>query len=145
MPRRLAYVCLFVVLAGCASGLSERRARVLASAEALIGTPYRWGGTDRSGLDCSGLVQLSYAEAGLRVPRTTTDLLRRGRPAAAPEPGDLLLFSENEPGKPTHVGIYAGDGRMIHASSRGGRVLKSSLDTPYWRRNLIGCVRYLDG
>ena len=145
MLRSLAYVCLSVVLAGCASGLSERRARVLASAEALIGTPYRWGGTDRSGLDCSGLVQLSYAEAGLHVPRTTTDLLRDGRPAADPEPGDLLLFSENEPGKPTHVGIYAGDGRMIHASSRGGRVLKSSLDTPYWRRNLIGCVRYLDG
>lgn len=145
MLRRLAYACLSVVLAGCASGLSEPRSRVLANAEALIGTPYRLGGTDRSGLDCSGLVQLSYAEAGLRVPRTTTDLLRRGRATADPEPGDLLLFSENEPGKPTHVGIYAGDGHMIHASSRGGRVLKSSLDTPYWRRNLIGCVRYLDG
>ena len=97
MLRRLAYVCLFVVLAGCASGLSERRARVLASAEALIGTPYRWGGTDRSGLDCSGLVQLSYAEAGLHVPRTTTALLRDGRPAADPSPATCCCSPRTNP------------------------------------------------
>lgn len=143
--RCLAFVCLCGALSGCASGLSEQRARVLASAESLIGTPYRYGGSDRSGLDCSGLVQLSYAAAGVPVPRTAAELLRRGRPRAEPEPGDLLVFSDTEPGKPTHVGIYAGEDRMIHASSNRGQVLKTDVRTPYWQRHLIGGVSYLGG
>ena len=108
----------------------------------LIGVVYRYGGeTPDRGLDCSGLVQLSYAEAGLHVPRTTTALLRDGRPAADPEPGDLLLFSENEPGKPTHVGIYAGDGRFVDAPQTGGRVRLASLDDPWYRERYVGAGR----
>ncbi|TCO80300.1 NlpC/P60 family protein [Plasticicumulans lactativorans] len=147
MPRsaRLA-VALFAaaLLAGCASAPSPLRERVLSNAERLIGTPYVAGGATPKGVDCSGLVQMAYARAGLRVPRSTEEQFRRGRHLDDVQPGDLLFFA-TEPDRVSHVGIYTGDGQMIHASSGSREVRKVGLGIPYWKSRYIGGVSYIDG
>ena len=144
-------------LSGCASSshpsatASSRgdhagaRQRILASAERLIGTPYRLGGESPEGVDCSGLVQFTYSRAGIRVPRTAAQQFESGRPQPKVLPGDLLFFRTDGTGAVSHVGIYAGKGQMIHASSSGGQVRKVSLNQRYWRQHLVGGATYLGG
>lgn len=91
---------------------------------AQVGTPYRWGGTGTGGFDCSGLVQYSYAAAGLAVPRTAQqqyDATRRLPAGADLQPGDLLFFGTG-PRAVDHVGIALGDGRMVDAPHTGALV-----------------------
>lgn len=111
------------------------RDSVVRLAEAQIGTPYRFGGrSPKSGFDCSGFVQYVLAKLDLNVPRTARKQSAVGlavtRDTASLLPGDLLMF-----GKPkrsvSHVGIYIGHGRYIHASRGAGRVIESSLDRPF--------------
>ncbi|NIR96568.1 MAG: C40 family peptidase, partial [Gammaproteobacteria bacterium] len=95
----------------------------------MVGVPYRYGGeSPREGFDCSGLVHYSYLRAGLRVPRTTRDQFRRGRPVPRGRlaPGDLLFF-RLDGRKVSHVGIYMGNGRFVHAPSSGKTVSIASL------------------
>ena len=92
---------------------------VIAAAKQYLGVPYVWGGTDPSkGLDCSGFVQRVYADLGIELPRVSRDQARAGTPVASmdqAQPGDLIAF-----GSPVdHIGIYAGNGKMIVAPSRG--------------------------
>lgn len=139
---------LLTLLAGCAStpvGDQGTRQQVVRSAERLLGTPYVLGGNSSRGLDCSGLVNISYAQAGLRVPRTAADLLRYGQLRDHAEIGDLLVFSGSDPHQASHVGIYAGDDQMIHASSNRGAVIRTNVRTPYWQRHLLGSVSYIGG
>ncbi len=97
-----------------------------------LGTPYAWGGASPRGFDCSGLVQYSYGMAGIKVPRTAAEQ----RAASAPldidhlKPGDLLFFDTTH--SYSHVGIYLGDGRFVHAPSRGKDVRVSTLHNAYW-------------
>lgn len=121
------------------------RQRILASAERLIGAPYRLGGESPEGVDCSGLVQFAYSRAGIRVPRTAAQQFEGGRPQPKVLPGDLLFFRTDGTGAVSHVGIYAGKGQMIHASSSGGQVRKVSLNQRYWRQHLVGGATYLGG
>jgi peptidoglycan DL-endopeptidase CwlO len=92
---------------------------VVADATRYLGVPYRWGGTDPArGLDCSGLVQRVYRDLGVALPRTSAEQARSGRPVASladARPGDLVAFGEPV----DHIGIYAGDGRMIVAPHTG--------------------------
>lgn len=137
-------------LSGCATpttGTGEQsaaRQRILATAERLIGTPYVLGGESPDGMDCSGLVQYTYHQADIRVPRTAAAQLRAGRPQRHVLPGDLLFFHGGD-GLVSHVGIYAGKGKMIHASSSTRRVLKTDLNQRYWQQHLIGGATFLDG
>jgi cell wall-associated NlpC family hydrolase len=119
---------------------------VLMRAIGLVGTPYRYGGnTPQGGFDCSGLVGFVFADAaGLALPRSTGEIARvpgarldRGQLAA----GDLVLFGERE--RITHIGIYVGDARFVHAPSSGGTVRLDPLDAPYWRQRFIGGRRLL--
>ncbi|MDR2101311.1 MAG: C40 family peptidase [Treponema sp.] len=142
-----------------AAAAGEVRARVLRAAGQYLGTPYRYGGADRQGLDCSGLVYLSFREAGVQVPRNTTTLYIRAEPLAGSRilPGDLVFFntlgekSGKAPGKApgrapvSHVGIYTGDGKFIHAASEGPKtgVIYSALNEDYWQRNYVGAGRFL--
>jgi cell wall-associated NlpC family hydrolase len=94
-------------------------AAVVHDAQRYLGVPYVWGGTDpANGLDCSGLVQRVYGDLGIDLPRVSEDQARAGRPVpslAAAQPGDLIAF-----GSPVdHIGIYAGDGKMIVAPKTG--------------------------
>ena len=106
--------------------------RVLQTADRYVGIPYVWGGnTPESGFDCSGFTKYVFARQGISLPRTSREQARVGRGVAldfgAFEPGDLLLFAEpNE--AVSHVAIYVGDGRIIHASSARGEVGYLDLD-----------------
>jgi cell wall-associated NlpC family hydrolase len=108
----------------------------------MLGAPYRYGGAGPRGFDCSGLVYYSYRRAGLEVPRTASEQYRQSEPVELAElrPGDLIFFRISR-NKPSHVGIYAGDDRFIHAPSGGKRVSYASLGDPYWRTRIIGAGR----
>lgn len=133
---------------GVASGERALRPEVtdhpaVAVARDLVGVPYRYGGATPDGFDCSGLVYYSYAKAGIRVPRTSTEQYRRAQAVQLSElrAGDLLFFNVSL-AKVSHVGIYAGEGRFIHAPSSGKRVSATDLASPYWRERLVGVGRF---
>lgn len=112
----------------------------------LVGTPYRYGGnTPDGGFDCSGLVNYVYRDMlDIRLPRTTRDLFAWQGPRIAPEKlaaGDLVFFGNR--GGVTHVGIYVGEGRFVHAPSSGGTVRLDHLDGHYWRDHYTGARRIL--
>ena len=119
---------------------------VLMRAISLVGTPYRYGGnTPDGGFDCSGLVNYVYRDMlDLRLPRTSRDLAAVQGPRLDPErlaPADLVFFGSK--GNVSHVGIYVGEGRFVHAPSTGGTVRLDHLDGPYWRDHYSGAKRVL--
>lgn len=114
------------------------RAEVVLAALGHIDAPYRFGGNDGRGLDCSALVQRAYREAGLEhVPRTTAEQARAARRVATDhlQPGDVLFFSVNG-SRIDHVGLFIGDGRFIHAPSTRGQVRIEPLASSYWQPRL---------
>ena len=109
----------------------------------MVGTPYRYGGNTPRGFDCSGLIHYSYARAGVTVPRTTSQQRKYSRPVARKdiERGDLLFF--NQSGKrSSHVALYIGDNRFVHAPSTGKTVYVASLASRYWRHHFEGARRF---
>ncbi len=120
--------------AGRTLGAAERAAVV---AVQQLGVPYRYGGSTRAGFDCSGLVHYAYSQAGVRTPRTTGALWRELRPVSDRQlqVGDVLFF--DIAGKVSHVGLYLGDGRFVHAPSSGKEVTIASLSSEYYRRALV--------
>lgn len=116
---------------------------VIATARRMLGAPYRYGGADPRGFDCSGLVSYAYRSIGIQVPRTSREQFRQARSVAMDnlQPGDVLFFRLSPP-KVSHVAIYEGRGRFIHAPSSGKRVSYASLDNPYWRQHLVGAGRF---
>jgi len=123
-------------------------ARVLPTAERYLGVRYRWGGTSpKTGFDCSGFVQYVFAKHGAHLPRTSREMASSGarvRPVwSALRPGDLVLFAE--PGERiSHVAIYAGRRRIIHASGSGRRVRYDALDTKrgkWFARRMVSARR----
>ena len=125
-------------------------ASVLATADRYVGVPYTWGGnTPEGGFDCSGFTKYVFAKNGVALPRTSREQARVGRDVGldfgAFAPGDILLFAE--PGEAiSHVAIYVGDGRIIHASSALGGVVYLDLsgDRAAWYvQNLVAVRRLL--
>ncbi len=116
---------------------------VIRSANGFMGTPYVMGGTTARGIDCSGFTQRVFAMNGIRLPRTADVQFNAGVGVGRgqEQPGDLVFFETYLPG-PSHVGIYLGDGKFIHASSSRG-VCVSSLREDYYRRTYIGSRRVL--
>ena len=110
----------------------------------LRGAPYRNGGSDPSGFDCSGFVQYVFAQNGVRVPRTVTDQFRAGRDIDPPamEPGDLVFFTTVTSGA-SHVGISIGGDAFVHAPSGYGEVRVERLSAPYWSTRFVGVKRVL--
>jgi cell wall-associated NlpC family hydrolase len=122
---------------------AQGRHKGLEIASAMLGIPYHYGGASPRGFDCSGLVYYAYRKAGLSVPRTTSAQFQHAQPVKRSrlQPGDLVFFRLTS--RPvSHVGIYAGDGRFIHAPSRGKRVSYASLDNPYWQQRIVAAGRY---
>ena len=112
---------------------SASAARVLATADQYVGTRYRYGGeSPAEGFDCSGFVQYVYGRHGVELPRTSYQQVGAGRAVpgdiTALQPGDLMFFAAGG-GRIDHVAIYAGDGRVIHATSGAGTVRYDELDT----------------
>ncbi len=146
---------------------SSARHAVLSAAESYLGTPYRFGGTSKSGIDCSGLVYVSYLQAtGIKIPRTVDKLATWVLviPVHELEPGDFVFFDLDAKAVPSsgqaktvasqtaasltradHVGIYLGDQLFIHAASTGPQtgVIQSSLSEPGWRQRFLFAGRAL--
>jgi cell wall-associated NlpC family hydrolase len=155
---RLLLVSLLLALAACSSGPSPHAGHapppdsvaangVLMRALGLVGTPYRYGGNSPAGgFDCSGLVQFVFHDsAGVRLPRSTRELVAMDAPEVDRrelQPGDLVFFNPGG-GKASHIGIYVGEGRFVHAPSTGGTVRLDQLDADYWRRTYAGARRVL--
>ena len=117
-------------------------ADIVRGALRYLGRPYQWSGVGRRGFDCSGLVVRVFTALGVVLPHSSVAQYRAGIavPLALLGPGDLVFFHTYTSG-PSHVGIYLGAGRFIHASvSRG--VMVSSLNEPYYRSRYLGARRY---
>jgi cell wall-associated NlpC family hydrolase len=108
----------------------------------FLGIRYRFGGNSKSGLDCSSFVQQVFREMDVKLPRTAREQFVVGEQVLSSDlkKGDLLFF-RTYASFPSHVGIYLGENRMIHASSRDRRVVVSKMDTPYYRSRFIGAKR----
>jgi peptidoglycan DL-endopeptidase LytE len=115
-----------------------------AAARDYLAIPYSFGGNDRSGIDCSALVQQFYRPFGIALPRTAREQFHCGAPVPldALAEGDLLFFHTSA-AYASHVGIYLGGGRMLHASPRSHQVVVSSIDNQYFRKRLLGARRLL--
>jgi len=162
-PRRpLAPALLLVlVLAGCAgaprapdagasphavppsTSLSQGE-RIAAFATGLIGQPYRYGGEDLQGFDCSGLALYVHQQLGIVVPRTA--LLQRQQAGALArsdlQAGDLVFFTMGARLLVDHVGIYVGEGRFVHAPRAGSPVRLSRIDDAVYGQRFAGGARY---
>lgn len=143
-----------LLLAGCAGapprGRSDPAVAVASStglalasqALALLGRPYRYGGNGPEAFDCSGLVRFVHGQLGIQVPRTTEEQFLAARPVPLERivAGDLLFFRIEGDGV-SHVGIYTGDGRFVHAPQTGRPVERRELADGFYRSHLLGAGR----
>ncbi|SCZ52168.1 C40 family peptidase [Thiohalomonas denitrificans] len=147
MRTAISVLLAGMLLVGCTLQPTQQSAPpddpVISIAERQVGKPYHYGGhSPRSGFDCSGLVWYAYSQAGFEVPRTTAAQFAATHPVGQTGllPGHVLFFRID--GKPSHVGIYAGKGRFLHAPSSGKHVSYESLSNPYWQARLIKAGRF---
>ena len=112
------------------------------TALALRGAPYRNGGSDPSGFDCSGFVQYVFGQHGIAMPRDVKQQFAAGALVEPDElePGDLIFFTTEAPG-PSHVGLALGADEFVHAPSSAGVVRVERLSTVYWSRRFVGARR----
>jgi len=124
---------------------SREKNSLLGTINYYLGTPYKYGGEDESGMDCSGFVQTVFREAlGIKLPRTVAQQWKSTAPISDDELafGDLVFFRTSKRKTPSHIGIYIGANRFAHASSSLG-VTISSLNDPYWRKRYAGARRVI--
>jgi len=143
--RRIAWVAVALLMQlAPAEAAEEVPAEVVLRALALVNAPYRYGGRTPAGFDCSGFVGYVFAETtGLTLPRRSEEIRRLGESLTADQlaAGDLVFF--NTLGRAfSHVGIYVGDGRFVHAPARRGRVRVERIDDPYWTSRFNGARRF---
>jgi len=148
--RHLAVLALVALNAACTpfqretprGSATDPGAAALLAAESRIGTPYRYGGSGPDAFDCSGLVAYAYQQAGVALPRTAAQqyALARPLPRAELRPGDLVFFRWSGR-EVSHVGIYAGDGKFVHAPQTGGQVRTANLDDEWYRERYAGAGR----
>lgn len=146
MKNLLFSVFTILILASCGSAKrtyktpsSSKADRVVSQAQAFAGTPYKWGGTTRKGMDCSGLIYTAFTKENIVLPRVSREMATRGKPVkkSAIKKGDLVFFKTNKSSrKINHVGLVTTvkEGRIyfIHATTSRG-VLTSSLEEKYWK------------
>lgn len=115
---------------------------IVAFAQRFLHTPYVWGGTQSAGFDCSGYIYYIFKQHGIELPRMADEQFLVGMPVQKNQlqEGDLVYFSTYEPG-PSHVGIYIGSNRFIHASSAAGMVTVTPLDKAYYVERYLGARR----
>ncbi|MCP4132075.1 MAG: C40 family peptidase [bacterium] len=120
--------------------------RIVHTAKRYIGVKYRSGGTSPRGFDCSGYVLYVYKTNGISLPRNARKQYYAGKRIRLrhARPGDLVFFQTSRK-RISHVGIYLGNRRFIHAPSSGKRVSITSMKNPYWKKRYIGAVTYLRG
>lgn len=133
-------------LQGNAQTNPQGESAVVDSARKYLGTPYVWGGTSPSGFDCSGFVQYVLAENGKSVPRTSQEQFAGGQAVDKSnlQAGDLVFYNWQGGADATHVGIYEGNGKMIHAPHPGDVVKEVDFNS-YGQNAYLGARRYYKG
>ncbi len=127
-------------------GAGLLRRELVRTAEGFIGLPYQWGGSSpEEGFDCSGLAMAVYQLNGLNIPRSSREQFSKGKavPHDRLDRGDLVFFATEKGRKVTHVGIYAGRGRFIHAPGTGKTIREDALSNPYFRSRFMGARTFL--
>lgn len=122
------------------------RGSLVSTARRFIGKPYCWGGASPDeGFDCSGLAMAVYRLNGFNLPRSSREQFKAGRPVSSEnlKKGDLLFFATNGNREVSHVGIYIGSRRFIHAPKSKSRVREDSLSNKYFQSRFIGARTYL--
>jgi cell wall-associated NlpC family hydrolase len=122
------------------------RQKLAQAALHFLGLPYRWGGmSERSGMDCSGLVKVLFARLNIELPRTSREQFHAGKGVAMENlrAGDLLFFSSDGV-KPDHVALYIGDQRFVHAEKKAGHVIVTALNQPWYTRHFFGARRIVE-
>ena len=122
------------------------RKMLVNTAEGFLGIPYEWGGESvETGFDCSGLAMTIYKLNGLNLPRNSMAQFQAGSPVDRENlaPGDLVFFATNGDSTVSHVGIYTGNGRFIHAPKKGETIRQSSLRNGYFGGCYVGARTYL--
>ncbi|OHD68871.1 MAG: hypothetical protein A2W19_15345 [Spirochaetes bacterium RBG_16_49_21] len=122
------------------------RMKIVRTAKRHLGVRYRNGGSSPDGFDCSGYVMYVYKRNGVLLPRTVKSQYYAGKKISfgTARPGDLIFFKITKK-RYSHVGIYVGDGRFIHAPRTGKRVSYADMDKPYWKKRYIGAVTFMQG
>jgi cell wall-associated NlpC family hydrolase len=138
----------YLVVATRSAGWQERiglRGDIARSAMSFLGRPYRWGGADTA-FDCSGLTMTAYRLHGLGLPRSSAEQFSLGQPVAAERlrEADLVFFAIEARDSATHVGLYVGEGRFIHAPGRGKVVRVDHLSDDYYGRHFLAARSYLE-
>lgn len=142
----IVFCSIILLLQGCSSTpvnqahhKSPSNTQVSKIAQSMIGVKYRYGGRHpETGFDCSGLVYYSHLRAGKTVPRTSQAQYRASIPVSrgSLQEGDLVFFRIRR-NRISHVGIYLGNGRFVHAPSTGKKVSITSLNEPYWTKRFV--------
>lgn len=113
------------------------------TAKRFVGIPYKWGGNNVvEGMDCSGFTRAVYNLCGINIPRTAEAQFQGGYPIERDEilEGDLVFFGKN--GQANHVGIYIGDGKMVHAPKRNDEIKIADIENGYFKKHYLGARRY---
>ncbi|MBW1934872.1 MAG: C40 family peptidase [Deltaproteobacteria bacterium] len=122
------------------------RQAIVQRARSFLGLPYRWGGSSpREGFDCSGLAMAVYRLNGLNLPRSSNQQFNAGTPVRIDElsKGDLVFFDTSGREGVSHVGIYEGNGKFIHAPGRGKTIREDFLSNKYYKNRYAGARSYL--
>ena len=123
------------------------REEIVTTAKRYVGVPYRWGGESPStGFDCSGLTMVVYRINGLNLPRSSRQQWKMGKPIDRRQlqKGDLVFFATASRNRVSHVGIYAGGDKFLHAPGRGRRIKTASLSGKYFKNRYMGARSYLN-
>lgn len=148
-------ICLLIIYTSCTTTMrssykpprfsNRRESRLWDHAQTLVGIPYRYGGSTRSGMDCSGVVVRLFLDIyGIELPHKTSTLYTKGAAVSirSLRVGDLVFFRYEAQTTPSHVGVFLGNGIFIHASSSKGVIL-SRLDDDYYKKRYAGARRIL--
>lgn len=153
ISNSIAIIVFSLIVSGCGSSpkynnnkASVTKQTVITTAKSMLGVKYRYGGTSPNrGFDCSGLVQYSHRSAGINIPRTTSQQYRAAIRISRRylKAGDLVFFKTTPSRGISHVGIYLGNNKFIHAPSSGKRVKISSMNDKYWKKRFRSAGRIL--
>ncbi len=127
-------------------GKQRFREEIVKTARRYVGVPYRWGGeSPRTGFDCSGFTMVVYRLNGLDLPRSSRQQWKVGKQIGRGQlqKGDLVFFATAGRGGVSHVGIYTGENKFLHAPRRGSRIKTSSLSSQYFKTRYVGARSYL--